>query len=160
MAESLGQRVLTAVVMAAVLLGVVLWLAPWVTVAVLTLLALAGAWEWSRFLQRDATLWRIVYVVLVAALLWLAWRLTATTAQRNLLLGLAVLWWLVALAWIRRGFFRTSFLSSLISVAVGGASDDLPLAGSFTLTGPVRRVDAGRVLTTPVSVRTLSTEEL
>jgi hypothetical protein len=28
---------------------------------------------------------------------------------------------LVALAWIRRGFFRTSFLSSLISVAVGGA---------------------------------------
>lgn len=100
MAEPLGKRVLTAVVMAAVLLGVVLWLAPWVTVAVLTLLALAGAWEWSRFLQRDATLWRIVYVVLVAVLLWLAWRVTATTAQRNLLLGLAVLWWLVALAWI------------------------------------------------------------
>ena len=39
-----------------------------------------------------------------------------------------------------------------ISVAVGGASDDLPLAGSFTLTGPVRGVGAGRVLTTPVSV--------
>ncbi len=46
-----------------------------------------------------------------------------------------------------------------ISVAVGGASDDLPLSGSFTLTGPVRPVGADRVLTTPVSVRTLSTEE-
>ena len=40
-----------------------------------------------------------------------------------------------------------------ISVAVGGASDDLPLSGSFTLTGPVREVDTGRVLTTPASAR-------
>jgi beta-xylosidase len=40
-----------------------------------------------------------------------------------------------------------------ISVAVGGASDDLPLRGSFRLTGPVRPAGADRVLTTPVSVR-------
>ena len=46
-----------------------------------------------------------------------------------------------------------------ISVAVGGASDDLPLSGSFRLTGPVRPVGADRVLTSPVSVRTLGTEE-
>jgi beta-xylosidase len=46
-----------------------------------------------------------------------------------------------------------------ITVAVGGASDDLPLAGSFTLTGPVRGVDASRVLTTPVSVRSLTGED-
>jgi beta-xylosidase len=46
-----------------------------------------------------------------------------------------------------------------IAVAVGGASDDLPLAGEFTLTGPVRAVDAGRVLTTPVSVRSLAGED-
>jgi beta-xylosidase len=47
-----------------------------------------------------------------------------------------------------------------ISVAVGGASDDLPLRGSFRLTGPVRPVGADRVLTTPVSIRTLSSEEM
>jgi beta-xylosidase len=47
-----------------------------------------------------------------------------------------------------------------ISVAVGGASDDLPLRGSFRLTGPVRPVGADRVLTTPVSVRTLSGEQM
>ena len=46
-----------------------------------------------------------------------------------------------------------------ISVAVGGASDDLPLSGSFTLTGPVRPAGADRVLTTPVSVRPLASEE-
>ena len=47
----------------------------------------------------------------------------------------------------------------VISVAVGGASDDLPLAGSFTLTGPVRAAGAGRVLTTPVSVRLAADEK-
>ncbi|MGH3167214.1 MAG: glycoside hydrolase family 3 N-terminal domain-containing protein [Trebonia sp.] len=42
-----------------------------------------------------------------------------------------------------------------ITVAVGGASDRLPLAGSFTLTGPVRVLGADRVLDTPVSVHEL-----
>jgi beta-xylosidase len=42
-----------------------------------------------------------------------------------------------------------------IRVAVGGASDNLPLAGSFTLTGPARVAGPGRVLDTPVSVRDL-----
>jgi beta-xylosidase len=46
-----------------------------------------------------------------------------------------------------------------ISVAIGGASDDLPLSGSFTLTGPVRPAGADRVLTTPVSVRRLSSDD-
>jgi beta-xylosidase len=42
-----------------------------------------------------------------------------------------------------------------IGVALGGASDRLPLTGSFTLTGPVRVVGADRVLDTPVSVHDL-----
>jgi len=33
-----------------------------------------------------------------------------------------------------------------ISVAIGGASDSLPLHGSFTLTGPQRIAGPGRVL--------------
>jgi beta-xylosidase len=37
-----------------------------------------------------------------------------------------------------------------IRVAVGGASDQLPLRGAFTLRGPERVVGAGRVLDTPV----------
>jgi beta-xylosidase len=39
-----------------------------------------------------------------------------------------------------------------ITVAVGGASDKLPLTGSFTLCGPARAVRADRILDTPVSV--------
>ena len=43
-----------------------------------------------------------------------------------------------------------------IRVAVGGASDQLPLQGSFTLTGPERAAGAGRVLDTPAEIRLLS----
>jgi beta-xylosidase len=39
-----------------------------------------------------------------------------------------------------------------VQVWVGGSSADPPLHGSFRLTGPLRRVDHDRVLTTPVEV--------
>jgi hypothetical protein len=43
-----------------------------------------------------------------------------------------------------------------ITVYVGGSSDDLPLTGSFILTGPLRTVGIDRVLDTPVSVKKLA----
>ncbi len=42
-----------------------------------------------------------------------------------------------------------------IQVAIGGASDSLPLAATFTLTGPLRAVGCHRVLDTPASVHDL-----
>jgi hypothetical protein len=39
-----------------------------------------------------------------------------------------------------------------IGVAIGGASDRLPLRGSFVLTGPERAVGAERVLDTPAEI--------
>ena len=42
-----------------------------------------------------------------------------------------------------------------ITVAVGGASDSLPLTGSFTLCGPSRAVRADRILDTPVTIHEL-----
>jgi beta-xylosidase len=42
-----------------------------------------------------------------------------------------------------------------IIVAIGGASDNLPLAGSVTLSGPVRATGPDRILLTPVSVKKL-----
>ena len=43
-----------------------------------------------------------------------------------------------------------------ICVAIGGASDNMPLTGSFTLTGPGRTVGPDRILETPVSVHDLA----
>jgi beta-xylosidase len=42
-----------------------------------------------------------------------------------------------------------------IGVAIGGASDDLPLCGSFTITGQERVAGPDRVLDTPVAIRDL-----
>ena len=100
MTESLRKRVLTAVVLAAVLLAILFGLPAGWSVAVLTLLVLAGAWEWSAFLLLGQPLRRGLYVALVAALLWAAWRVSATAAGRDLVLALAVLWWLAAFLWI------------------------------------------------------------
>ena len=51
MAEGIRKRVITAAVLVAVLLAVILWLPPGATVIALTLVILAGAWEWSAFLR-------------------------------------------------------------------------------------------------------------
>lgn len=100
MADALRKRVLTAGVLVVVLLTVLLWLPAWATVTLLAGLALAGAWEWSAFMLLVAPAWRIGYVLLVGALLCAAWRFSAAPARRELLLAVAVAWWLVALAWI------------------------------------------------------------
>jgi beta-glucosidase-like glycosyl hydrolase len=42
-----------------------------------------------------------------------------------------------------------------ITVNLGGSSDDLPLMGTYTLTGPLRTVGIDRVLDTPVTVKKL-----
>ena len=100
MADALRKRILTGVVLAALLLAVLLWLPAWVTVAVVTLLVLRGAWEWSAFVLLVTNELRLAYVVLVGVLLWAAWQMSARPEGRDLLLTVAVLWWLTALAWI------------------------------------------------------------
>ncbi|HEY0767197.1 MAG TPA: phosphatidate cytidylyltransferase [Steroidobacteraceae bacterium] len=100
MAEALRKRVLTGVVLAAVLLAILLWLPAGATVAVMTALVLAGAWEWSAFLLLANSALRLGYVLLVALLLWGAWRVSATSEGRGWVLAVAVAWWLAALLWI------------------------------------------------------------
>ena len=98
--ETLGKRIATASVLAAVLLVVVLWLPPMATVVVLTALVLAGGWEWSAFIRLRTPLARAVYVLVLAALLPTAWYLTVSAAGRNAFLAVALGWWIVALCWI------------------------------------------------------------
>jgi phosphatidate cytidylyltransferase len=98
--DPLRKRVLTAAVLVAVALAIVLWLPDWVTVALMTVMALAGAWEWSAFVLLSAPVQRFAYVLLVGVLLLAAWRFSASPARGELVLALAVLWWLIALLWI------------------------------------------------------------
>lgn len=115
MTEALRKRVRTAVVLGAVLLAIVLWLPAGATVGVITVLALAGAWEWSAFLLLGRPALRAAYVLLVAALLLGAWRISATSEGRELLLSAAVLWWLCALLWIAFAPRRVSPWSAAVA---------------------------------------------
>ncbi len=100
MSEALRKRIVTALVLGALLLLVLLVLAPWVTVALVTVVVLAGAWEWSGFLKIASPLPRAAYLALIAVLILGAWRLAAVGNGRELVLRIAVLWWLVALGWV------------------------------------------------------------
>jgi phosphatidate cytidylyltransferase len=98
--DSLRKRIVTAIALAAVLSAVLLWLPPLATVVVLTVLVLAGAWEWSAFLRLPSPAFRALYVGLLAILLPVSWYVTATPTGRNIVLGVAVVWWVGALCWI------------------------------------------------------------
>jgi phosphatidate cytidylyltransferase len=98
--ESLRKRVITAVVLVVLFLGVLLLLPPFATVVVITALVLAGAWEWSAFLRTRASFARVAYVAVVALLLPVAWYSTKSPDVLHIVLITALAWWLIALAWI------------------------------------------------------------
>jgi phosphatidate cytidylyltransferase len=116
MAESIKKRVVTAAVLIAVLLVVVLWLPPVATVVALTLLVLAGAWEWAAFL-RITRLWqRLAYVAVVAVLLPFVWHYSENVQGLKLVLQIAVVWWIVALGWV---MFAPRLVSSSAAAIAG-----------------------------------------
>jgi phosphatidate cytidylyltransferase len=100
LSEGLQKRIVTAVVLVAILLAVLLVLPPVATVIALTLLVLAGAWEWSAFLRMPGTVARATYVAVVAALLPVVWQVTQTPGGLQAVMAVAVAWWFAALAWI------------------------------------------------------------
>ncbi len=95
----LKQRVITGLIALAVLL-VVLFVLPAVAVKlVIAALMLGGAWEWSGFLRLETTGARIAYVGLIAAVLAAIVGLADERAV-EMLLQVALAWWLVALLWM------------------------------------------------------------
>jgi phosphatidate cytidylyltransferase len=115
--DALRKRIVTAVVLGAAMLVVLLGLPPIFSVALVSLLVLAGSWEWSGFL-RVGTAARAGYVGLIALLMWAAWGVAGTSSGRNLLIMVAVAWWLVALAWVAFAPRRTSAVTAAIAGAL------------------------------------------
>jgi phosphatidate cytidylyltransferase len=95
------ERILTAIVLGALLVGVLLYAPPVAVRALFGLFVIAGAWEWATFsgcIQRFA---RLGFVVLIAVLS-VAGRALADNGSvgYETLLRVAVCWWLVALRWL------------------------------------------------------------
>ncbi|HKU91068.1 MAG TPA: phosphatidate cytidylyltransferase [Steroidobacteraceae bacterium] len=97
----LRQRVLTAVVLVAVLLGVMLGLPPIATIWLVTVLVLIGAWEWAAFIGNGSAPARATFTVTVAAFLIGSLYLYSSSAEfvRGAM-TLAMVWWVAALLWI------------------------------------------------------------
>ena len=96
----LKTRVATALVMLAVLLGVLFRLPTGAGRGLFAVLVLLGAWEWARFAGLRALLPRLSYVLAVAALCALAWRLSEARGQWLALMAGAAAWWLLAFGWL------------------------------------------------------------
>jgi CDP-diglyceride synthetase len=90
--DGLRKRITTALVLAAIFLAIVLLLPPVSTLVVLTVLVLAGAWEWSAFLRLPGYLLRSLYVVFLAIMMPVAWHVTETPEGREIVLAAAVVW--------------------------------------------------------------------
>jgi len=97
----LRQRVLTAMVLVAVLLGVMLGLPPIATIWLITVLVLIGAWEWAAFIGNGSAPARAAFTVVVAGLLIGSLYLYSTSPDFvRVAMTLAMLWWAAAFLWI------------------------------------------------------------
>jgi len=110
--DTLKKRIVTAVVLALALLLILLGLPPLATVVALSVIVLLGAWEWSAFLRLPDFAARLGYVVLIGATLAGAWWLSRRADSHNLVLLVALLWWLVALLWVATAPRRVTRLSA------------------------------------------------
>lgn len=122
MSEGLRKRIITAMVLAGGLFAVALLLPAQATAGVLTVLMLAGAWEWSALLRLRRSALRAVYLAVLAAMMPIVWHVTATPEGRDIVLICAVLWWVVALGWIA---FAPQFIAPW-SAGLAGALALLP----------------------------------
>jgi len=90
------QRIITAVIALLALLLVLFYLPEEVALVVIVAVMLGGAWEWSAFLGTPGTVTRVVYVVIVGALIAAAMLLDVNAA---LVFQVSLAWWIAALVW-------------------------------------------------------------
>lgn len=96
----LRQRIITAIILAALVIAAIFLLPTPVTAAVITLLVLAGAWEWSAFLGLKHIAARLAYVAVIAACMAFVWSHGIDSPRANQLLPAALIWWIVAFFWV------------------------------------------------------------
>jgi phosphatidate cytidylyltransferase len=108
------QRVITAVIALLLLMLVLFVVPPLMAKIVITAVILAGAWEWSAFLDTSSNGARIAYVAIIGALL-VAVTFSAGV-DAGLLFKISMVWWLIALGWT---FFYPTAIPAAIRWLVG-----------------------------------------
>jgi phosphatidate cytidylyltransferase len=96
----MGKRIVTAVVLCAALLLALQSSNAWVYGGLLSLLLLAGAWEWSGLCRFESVATRVLYVIAISVLLALARVYAWDGAAFCVLMLAALIWWLLAFLWV------------------------------------------------------------
>jgi len=112
----LKERVLTAIVLMVVLLGVMLGLPPMATVWLLTILVLIGAWEWAGFISGGPLPLRVGFTAAVALGLVGCLQLYAQVPEYvPVVMWIAVAWWFVAFLWVCLAPARVNALTAALA---------------------------------------------
>ena len=128
----LKQRVSTAVIMAGLFLAAVAFMSlPWLAL-IFGILICLGGWEWSRLCGWEAPAIRVLYVLVLAVVLgalYLYCQLGADPQREQVqpFLGLACLWWSLALLWVKgypgsAVYWRTLAMRNLMGLLVLGSA--------------------------------------
>jgi phosphatidate cytidylyltransferase len=96
----MGKRIVTAVVLCAALLLALRSTNAWIYGGLLSLLLLAGVWEWGGLCRFESVAARVSYVLLLAALLAAARLYAWDSASFRVLMQAALCWWLLAFLWV------------------------------------------------------------
>jgi phosphatidate cytidylyltransferase len=100
--KKLLQRVVTAIVLLAILLTVLFGLSPRAAVLTLGLLVVVAAWEWSGFLGFSSTAYRAAYSGLILLIMAATARFVPHILPLAPVLWISLLWWGIAFAWVLR----------------------------------------------------------
>lgn len=111
----LRQRIVTALILAVVVLLVIFYVPHSWTLGIIALLVLAGAWEWSAFPGFRRLASRLFYVAAIAVCVALVAR--SDDATQNFVLSAAVAWWFIALLWI---VWAPDRINPVVAVLAGG----------------------------------------
>lgn len=98
----LNQRLLTIAVLLPLFVWCVLAMPTTYFALCIGLIVLIGAWEWAGLVGMRARAQRVAYLAVMGAALGAAAWLLALPLLRQIVLAGAVLWWAIAMIWIRR----------------------------------------------------------
>jgi phosphatidate cytidylyltransferase len=98
--SGLRQRVWTALLLAALVLVILLWLPARVAVGAVMIVVVAGAWEWAGLARLRSGGARLAYAAAVGLAVGVLWVLSESATVLIVLLAAAGLWWFVAWVWL------------------------------------------------------------
>jgi phosphatidate cytidylyltransferase len=100
MNAALRARIVTALLLAALVIVVLVWLPPDVAVALISVAIFAGGYEWAGFARLQSVPARLAYAAAILLALTGAEMLSSDPRWLTNILRIAALWWLVAFLWL------------------------------------------------------------